>query len=191
MLVLTNSSFLLEQQHRSLAGCSDTHWRAAACWCLCLQSHVGENAVTATDWGTVDFLPRCFICAVLGKTICLQFHNLNHVASKKVSKHRQFWQPYSSSFIGQIFGKIVFVFHFTCHAEAPCIGGDMQHLNTHSMHSYIHTSALALSGFSLHSQFSDPVTTYTACVLSLGSTGITVMNGSNAPRQGQMLCLLK
>lgn len=46
-----------------------------------------------------------------------------------------------------------------------------------------------MSGFSLRSQFSDPVTTYTACVLSLSSFGITVMNESNAPRQGQMLYL--
>lgn len=91
----------------------------------------------------------------------------------------------SSSYIDQIL-----ILVFTCHAEVPCIEGDM-HLNTHSTHSEIHTSAFALSGFSLRTQFSDPVTTYTACVLSLGSAGITVMNGPNAPRQGQTLYLLK
>lgn len=87
-----------------------------------------------------------------------------------------------SSYIGQIL-----ILVFTCHAEASCIEGDMQCLNTHSTH----TSTFALSGFSFRSQFPDPVTTYTACVLSLGSDRITLMNGLSAPRQGQMLYLLK
>lgn len=69
---------------------------------------------------------------------------------------------------------IVFIYH----AEVSC---------SISTHAPTHTSALTLSGFSLRSQFSDPVTTYTACVLSLGSAGITMMNGSNTPRHGQML----
>lgn len=48
-------------------------------------------------------------------------------------------------------------------------------------HLCAHTSAFALSGFSLCSQSSDPVTTYTACVLTLGTAAITVMDGTTVP----------
>lgn len=104
-----------------------------------------------------------------------------------------FYLNSSIFYIGQIFGKIFHTTHLSSCAMHiyHALKVTCSIIRQHSTHSYIHTSAFALSGFSLRSQFHDPVTTYTACILPLGSAGITVMNECNAPQEGQMLHLLK
>lgn len=71
-----------------------------------------------------------------------------------------------------------FILVFACHAEAPCVEGDMHHLSTHTE---THTSAFAPSGLSLCTRFADPVISPVSS--PLGPPGITVMNGPEAPRK--------